>query len=291
MTARARRRLPRRHGLHRHRGLSDARRADRRAGPGQRLHRHGHLLPVHPARIDQPPQDRPADHPRLPLRWDTDWFWCSRASLTQNRRSADSCRSGTCAAASTGSHRTRPEVRHRDRLESRKGRPRAKRVVQDIEVPIDRCEHSSAGFSTRSRSNRCGCAVAASATRTTRIPHRSDRSRAAPRLKHEAVPRPDHGGRTAAWPLYPSTRTHLRQRGLLVLGADRARRARRRRQPGGSKRRSASSTPQVPLLRFVLHRGRLRAAVRRRPLHTQIKKRYDPDSRLLDLYSKAVQRK
>ena len=72
-------------------------------------------------------------------RWDTDWFWCSRAFGTQN-----------------------PKIRrfwpHRylrssfywkligldqrydigDRLEKRKGKPPRERVVQDIEVPIER---------------------------------------------------------------------------------------------------------------------------------------------------------
>ena len=72
-------------------------------------------------------------------RWDTDWFWCSRAFGAQNpwvrrfwprrwRRSA--------------SYWKLIALDHRfdvaDRLEARKGRPPRERVVQDIEVPLGR---------------------------------------------------------------------------------------------------------------------------------------------------------
>jgi FAD/FMN-containing dehydrogenase len=84
-------------------------------------------------------------HDRLTIhdylwRWDTDWFWCSRAFGAQNpwlrrwwprryRRSSF--------------YWKLLEYDHRfdiaDRIEKRRGRPPRERVVQDVEVPIERC--------------------------------------------------------------------------------------------------------------------------------------------------------
>lgn len=80
-------------------------------------------------------------------RWDTDWFWCSRAFGTQNPRI----------------RRLWPKRYRRssfywklialdqrfsiaDRLEARKGNPPRERVVQDIEVPLDRTEEFVSWF-------------------------------------------------------------------------------------------------------------------------------------------------
>src|SRR5213075_2873172 len=72
-------------------------------------------------------------------RWDTDWFWCSRAFGAQNptvrrlwpRRYRRSSFYWKLIA-----------LDHRfaiaDRIEARKGRPPRERVVQDIEVPLGR---------------------------------------------------------------------------------------------------------------------------------------------------------
>ena len=72
-------------------------------------------------------------------RWDTDWFWCSGAFGLQNP-----------AVRRLWPRRwRRSDVYHRlvgldtrygisDRLDRRAGRPRRERVVQDIEVPVDR---------------------------------------------------------------------------------------------------------------------------------------------------------
>jgi len=84
-------------------------------------------------------------HDRLTIhdylwRWDTDWFWCSRAFGAQHPRL----------------RRLWPQRYRRssfywkllaydqrfgiaDRLEKRHGRPPRERVVQDVEVPIERC--------------------------------------------------------------------------------------------------------------------------------------------------------
>lgn len=80
-------------------------------------------------------------------RWDTDWFWCSRAFGTQNPRI----------------RRVWPKRYRRssfywklialdqrfgiaDRLEARKGNPPRERVVQDIEVPLERTEEFVSWF-------------------------------------------------------------------------------------------------------------------------------------------------
>jgi FAD/FMN-containing dehydrogenase len=73
-------------------------------------------------------------------RWDTDWFWCSRAFGAQNprvrrfwpRRYRRSSFYWKLMAYDQRFHIA-------DRIERRHGRPPSERVVQDIEVPIDRC--------------------------------------------------------------------------------------------------------------------------------------------------------
>ena len=85
-----------------------------------------------------PKVDRLTTHDYL-WRWDTDWFWCSRAFGAQNptirrlwpRRYRRSSFYWKLIA-----------LDHRfdiaDRLEARKGRPPRERVVQDVEVPLAR---------------------------------------------------------------------------------------------------------------------------------------------------------
>src|SRR6202034_1965767 len=83
-------------------------------------------------------EDRLTMHDYL-WRWDTDWFWCSRAFGVQNprlrrwwpRRYRRSSVYSKLVAVDRG-------VRASDRIETRKGRPARERVVQDIEVPIRR---------------------------------------------------------------------------------------------------------------------------------------------------------
>ncbi|HUO37164.1 MAG TPA: FAD-binding oxidoreductase [Mycobacterium sp.] len=73
-------------------------------------------------------------------RWDTDWFWCSRAFGAQNprlrrvwpRRYRRSSFYWKLMAYDQKFHIA-------DRIEKRNGRPPRERVVQDVEVPIERC--------------------------------------------------------------------------------------------------------------------------------------------------------
>jgi FAD/FMN-containing dehydrogenase len=80
-------------------------------------------------------------------RWDTDWFWCSRAFGAQNpavrrwipRRYLRSDVWWKLVAL---------EQKHRfkTRYDRRRGRPEREEVVQDVEVPIDRLEEFMAVF-------------------------------------------------------------------------------------------------------------------------------------------------
>ena len=74
-------------------------------------------------------------------RWDTDWFWCSRAFGTQNRAVRRLWprrwrRSDFYWRLIALNRRTR----FAERLERRRGNPPREEVVQDIEIPIERVE-------------------------------------------------------------------------------------------------------------------------------------------------------
>ena len=132
-------RLPRRRGVQRRRELPERRSQNRRGRTGQRLHRAGHLLPIDPARPAARSHDRLTIHDYL-WRWDTDWFWCSAAFGAQHprlrrwwpRRYRRSSFYWKLLAYEQ-------RLRIVDRLEKLHGRPPRERVVQDVEVPIERC--------------------------------------------------------------------------------------------------------------------------------------------------------
>jgi FAD/FMN-containing dehydrogenase len=80
-------------------------------------------------------------------RWDTDWFWCSRAFGAQNPR----------IRRFWPRRWRRSDVYYRlvrldqrfgiaKRLDKRAGRPEAERVVQDVEIPVERLEEFLAWF-------------------------------------------------------------------------------------------------------------------------------------------------
>ena len=73
-------------------------------------------------------------------RWDTDWFWCSRAFGAQNPRLRRfwprRYRRSSFYWKLLGYDR---RFNIADRIEKRNGRPPRERVVQDVEVPIERC--------------------------------------------------------------------------------------------------------------------------------------------------------
>ncbi|GAA2786489.1 FAD-binding oxidoreductase [Mycolicibacterium pallens] len=73
-------------------------------------------------------------------RWDTDWFWCSRAFGAQNpkirRWWPRRYRRSSFYWKLIGYDQ---KFNIADRIEARHGRPPLERVVQDVEVPIERC--------------------------------------------------------------------------------------------------------------------------------------------------------
>src|SRR5262249_47384405 len=86
-------------------------------------------------------EDRLTIHDYL-WRWDTDWFWCSRAFGAQNPRMR---RWWPRRYRRSSVYRKLVALDQRfgiaDRIEKRNGRPPRERVVQDVEVPVERaCE-------------------------------------------------------------------------------------------------------------------------------------------------------
>jgi FAD/FMN-containing dehydrogenase len=83
-------------------------------------------------------EDRLTIHDYL-WRWDTDWFWCSRAFGAQNptlrRLWPRRYRRSSFYWKLLGYDR---KFNIADRIEARRGRPPLERVVQDVEVPIER---------------------------------------------------------------------------------------------------------------------------------------------------------
>lgn len=74
-------------------------------------------------------------------RWDTDWFWCSRAFGAQHplvRRAWPRRYRRSSVYSKLISYDRRFAIA--DRIEKRHHRPPRERVVQDIEVPLERCE-------------------------------------------------------------------------------------------------------------------------------------------------------
>jgi FAD/FMN-containing dehydrogenase len=202
-------------------------------------------------------------------RWDTDWFWCSRAFGAQNPRI----------------RRVWPKRYRRssfywklialdqkydigDRLERRKGNPPRERVVQDVEVPI---EHTADFVSWFLRE----------------IP--IEPLWLCPLRLRE--PGPAGASAVRPWPLYPlePKRTYVNvgfwSSVPITPGA-----------PEGAANRLIEDT----VGRFEGHKSLYSdsyydaddfARLYGGDNYSILKQKYDPDSRLLDLYSKAVQRK
>ncbi|CCQ14649.1 putative uncharacterized protein [Rhodococcus sp. AW25M09] len=215
-----------------------------------------------------PKTDRLSIHDYL-WRWDTDWFWCSRAFGTQNptirRFWPRKYRRSSFYWKLIGLDRKYDIA---DRLEKRKGNPPRERVVQDVEVPI---EHT-AGF----------------------VHWFLDEIPIEPlwlcplRLREPAA-----SGASPArpWPLYPlePKRTYVNigfwSSVPIVAG-----------EPEGAANRAI----EKKVTDFDGHKSLYSdayysedefAALYGGEKYEELKKKYDPESRLLDLYSKAVQGK
>ncbi|RVW00213.1 FAD-binding oxidoreductase [Rhodococcus xishaensis] len=260
--------------------------------------------------INHPKTDRLTIHDYL-WRWDTDWFWCSRAFGTQNPK----IRRFWPKRYRRSSFYWKLVALDRkydiaDRLESRKGLPPRERVVQDIEVPLERTAEFLSWFleeipieplwlcPLRLRDPRLGGTDSKrSRTRRKAAPRQDGMAAprqdglAAPRQDGLAAPRQDGLAAPRPWPLYPLEphRTYVNigfwssvpiEPGGLAGAANRRIEEKVAELDGHKSLYSDSfyDTDAFALLYGGNH-------------YTEIKERYDPDSRLLDLYSKAVQRK
>jgi FAD/FMN-containing dehydrogenase len=192
-------------------------------------------------------------------RWDTDWFWCSRAFGAQH----------PLLRRVWPRRWRRSDVYHRmlgwdrrfdiaDRLDRRAGRPERERVIQDVEVPVDRLPDFLAWFDAEVGMRPVWlCPVVA----------------------------------TRAWPTYPLEPGVLYVNvgfwGTVHVGPDAAEGPRNRaieakvRELGGHK--SLYSEAFYDRATFdALYDG---------PHLARVKAAYDPDDRLLSLYDKAVRRR
>ncbi len=212
-------------------------------------------------------RDRLTIHDYL-WRWDTDWFWCSRAFGAQNpkirkfwpKRYRRSSFYWKLIALDHKYHIG-------DKLEARQGNPPRERVVQDIEVPVERTADFVEWFLKD-------------------IP--IEPLWLCPLRLRDAAP---EGTTARPWPLYPlePNRTYVNAGFWSAVPTVPGR-------PEGAANRAI----EQKVTEFDGHKSLYSdayydkdefAALYGGEHYTELKKRYDPDQRLLDLYSKAVQRK
>ncbi len=220
-----------------------------------------------------PKRDRLTIHDYL-WRWDTDWFWCSRAFGTQNPRIR---RFWPKQYRRSSFYWKLIALDHKynigDKLEARKGNPPQERVVQDIEVPIERTADFLDWFLREIPIEPLWL-----------CPLRLRDNAEAP---GSGVPEDP----SRPWPLYPlePDRTYVNvgfwsavptKPGQIEGAANRAIEDEVARLDGHKSLYSDAYYAEDEFAR--LYGG---------DHYENLKKRYDPDHRLLDLYSKAVQRK
>ncbi len=203
-------------------------------------------------------------HDRLTIhdylwRWDTDWFWCSRAFGAQNpairRFWPRRFRRSSFYWKLIGYDR---RFNIADRIEKRNGRPPLERVVQDVEVPIERCVDFLDWFTENVPIEPIWlCAL---------------------RLRDDA-----------GWPLYPIRPHHT----YVNVGFWSS-------VPVGPEEGHTNRLIEHQVSKLDGHKSLYSDAFYSQEefdelyggeAYKTVKKTYDPDSRLLDLYAKAVQRK
>jgi FAD/FMN-containing dehydrogenase len=192
-------------------------------------------------------------------RWDTDWFWCSRSFGAQNPR----LRRWWPRRYRRSSFYSRlmgldQRFGIADRIENRNGRPARERVVQDVEVPIERaCKFLEWFLDTVPISPIWLCPL---------------------RLR-------DHDG----WPLYPIRP----DRSYVNIGFWST-------VPVGTTEGATNRAIEAKVSVLDGHKSLYSDSFYTREefdelyggeSYNTVKKTYDPDSRLLDLYAKAVQRR
>jgi len=199
-------------------------------------------------------------------RWDTDWFWCSKPFGAQDPR-LRRIWPKRYRSSSFYSTLMKYEQRFRigDRIEKRAGRPPRERVVQDVEVPLARCTEFLDWFLAT-------------------VP--IEPIWLCPLRLREAGSDTSGGD---SWPLYPLTpnQTYVNVGfwGTVPIGQQEGETNRliERRVTELDGHKSLYSDSFYSRAEFdELYGG---------DGYRAVKKRYDPDSRLLDLYAKAVQRR
>ncbi|WP_208022850.1 FAD-binding oxidoreductase [Mycobacterium marinum] len=192
-------------------------------------------------------------------RWDTDWFWCSRAFGAQNPTLR---RWWPRRYRRSSAYWKLVELDQRfgiaDRIEKRHGRPPRERVVQDVEVPIERTQDFVTWFlETVPIAPIWLCPL---------------------RLR-------DNGG----WPLYPIRPDHS----YVNIGFWSS-------VPAGATEGATNREIETKVSELNGHKSLYSDSYYTREefdelyggeSYKTVKKTYDPDSRLLDLYAKAVQRR
>jgi FAD/FMN-containing dehydrogenase len=212
--------------------------------------------------VEATKDDRLTIHDYL-WRWDTDWFWCSRAFGVQNPR-LRRWWPRRYRRSSVYSKLVAMDQRFgiADWLEKRKsgsgGRPARERVVQDIEVPVERtCEFLEWFLDNVPITPIWLCPL---------------------RLR-------DHDG----WPLYPMRPDHT----YVNVGFWSS-------VPAGATEGITNRTIEAKASELDGHKSLYSDSFYAREefdelyggeAYNTVKKTYDPDSRLLDLYAKAVQRR
>ena len=203
-------------------------------------------------------EDRLTIHDYL-WRWDTDWFWCSRAFGAQNPRlrrwwPRRYRRSSVYSKLIAADQR----FGIADRIERRNGRPPRERVVQDVEVPVERTREFLEWFLGNVPIEPIWlCPL---------------------RLR-------DHEG----WPLYPirPDRTYVNIGFWSSV-------------PAGDSEGETNRSIEAKVSALDGHKSLYSDSFYTRDefdelyggeTYNTVKKTYDPDSRLLDLYAKAVQRR
>ena len=213
------------------------------------------------AGVEAAKDDRLTIHDYL-WRWDTDWFWCSRAFGAQNPR-LRRWWPRRYRRSSVYSKLVAMDQRFgiADWIEKRNGRPARERVVQDIEVPVERtCEFLEWFLDNVPITPIWLCPL---------------------RLR-------DHDG----WPLYPMRPDHTYVNvgfwSSVPAGA------------AGSSAGVTNRTIEAKVSELDGHKSLYSDSFYPRDefdelyggeAYNTVKKTYDPDSRLLDLYAKAVQRR
>jgi FAD/FMN-containing dehydrogenase len=206
----------------------------------------------------EPKTDRLTTHDYL-WRWDTDWFWCSRAFGAQDPRIR---RLWPRRYRRSSFYWKLIGLDHRygvaDRIEARRGKPPRERVVQDIEVPLARTADFVHWFLREIPIEPIWLCPVRSRDQWPLYPLRPGETYVNVGF-WSSVPR-DEGGD-------PGATNRLVEEQVTAL-------------EGHKSLYSDAYYDQAQFWR--LYGG---------AAYAELKRRYDPDSRLLDLYSKAVLRK